>query len=56
MIRGNAQEGKITALFNFTDRPQSLSLEQGQYNELIRGEFINGKAITLGPWQCLWLS
>lgn len=56
IIRGNAQEGKITALFNFTDRPQSLSLEQGQYNELIRGEFINGKAITLGPWQCLWLS
>ncbi|WP_312816952.1 sugar phosphorylase [Atlantibacter subterraneus] len=56
IIRGNAQEGKITALFNFTDRPQSLSFEQGQYNELIRGEFINGKAITLGPWQCLWLS
>ncbi|WP_220267902.1 sugar phosphorylase [Enterobacter sp. Colony194] len=56
IIRGNAQEGKITALFNFTDRPQSLSLEQGHYNELIRGEFINGKAITLGPWQCLWLS
>ena len=56
IIRGNAQEGKITALFNFTDRPQSLSLGQGQYNELIRGEYINGKTITLGPWQSLWLS
>lgn len=56
IIRGNAQEGKITALFNFTDRPQSLSLGKGQYNELIRGEFINGNAITLGPWQSLWLS
>ncbi|WP_312984440.1 sugar phosphorylase [Atlantibacter sp.] len=56
IIRGNAQEGKITALFNFTDRPQWLSLGQGQYNEIIRGEFINGEAITLGPWQSLWLS
>ncbi|MBB3320631.1 sugar phosphorylase [Atlantibacter sp. RC6] len=56
IIRGNAQEEKITALFNFTDRPQSLSLGQGQYQELIRGEFINGNAITLGPWQSLWLN
>lgn len=55
IIRGNAQDENIIALFNFTERSQTLSLDEGCYQDLISEKLIDGEAITLRPWQSVWL-
>ncbi|WP_312073229.1 alpha-amylase family glycosyl hydrolase [Atlantibacter sp.] len=55
IIRGNAQDEIIIALFNFTERSQTLSLDEGCYQDLIGEKLIDGEAITLRPWQSVWL-
>ncbi len=55
IIRGNAQDQIIIALFNFTERSQTLSLDEGCYQDLISEKLIDGEAITLRPWQSVWL-
>ncbi len=55
IIRGNAQDEIIIALFNFTERSQTLSLDEGCYQDLISEKLIDGEAITLRPWQSVWL-
>jgi len=55
IIRGNAQDEIIIALFNFTERSQALSLNEGCYQDLISEKLIDGEAITLRPWQSVWL-
>ncbi|WP_313107784.1 sugar phosphorylase [Atlantibacter sp.] len=55
IIRGNAQDETIIALFNFTERSQALSLNEGCYQDLISEKLIDGEAITLRPWQSVWL-
>ncbi len=55
IIRGNAQDEIIIALFNFTERSQTLSLDEGCYQDLISEKLVDGEAITLRPWQSVWL-
>lgn len=46
---------RITGLFNFSDCIQHLptNIESGQ--ELIAGVMISGTALTLNPWQVMWI-
>lgn len=46
---------RITGLFNFSDCIQHLTtnIESGQ--ELIAGVMISGTALTLNPWQVMWI-
>lgn len=51
-----AQGGeKITALFNFSDRVQTLESNIPSGRELIAGKDITGTTLTLNPWQVLWI-
>lgn len=56
IIRGSSQDEQITALFNFTDKTKTLSLERNHYYDVISGESINSGTIILRPWQSLWLT
>ncbi|MGP6455235.1 sugar phosphorylase [Enterobacter ludwigii] len=51
-----AQSGeKVTALFNFSDRVQTLESNIPYGRELIAGKDITGTTLTLNPWQVLWI-
>ncbi|HIH9250180.1 TPA: sugar phosphorylase [Enterobacter ludwigii] len=51
-----AQSGeKVTALFNFSDRIQTLESNIPSGRELIAGKDITGTTLTLNPWQVLWI-
>lgn len=51
-----AQSGeKVTALFNFSDRVQTLESNIPSGRELIAGKDIIGTTLTLNPWQVLWI-
>lgn len=51
-----AQSGeKVTALFNFSDRVQTLESNIPSGRELIAGKDITGTTLTLNPWQVLWI-
>ena len=51
-----AQSGeKVTALFNFSDRVQTLESNIPSGRELIAGKDITGTTLTLNPWQVLWV-
>ena len=51
-----AQSGeKVTALFNFSDRVQTLESNIPSGSELIAGKDITGTTLTLNPWQVLWV-
>lgn len=46
---------KITAVFNFSDRAQKVESDIQSGRELIAGEDITDTALTLTPWQVLWI-
>lgn len=46
---------KITALFNFSDSPQTVESDIHSGRELISGEDITDTTLTLNPWQVLWI-
>lgn len=46
---------KITAVFNFSDRAQKVGSDIQSGRELIAGEDITDTALTLTPWQVLWI-
>ncbi|WP_257625972.1 alpha-amylase family glycosyl hydrolase [Enterobacter roggenkampii] len=46
---------KITALFNFSDAPQTVESDIHAGRELISGEDITDTTLTLNPWQVLWI-
>ncbi|MFL0339163.1 sugar phosphorylase [Enterobacter ludwigii] len=51
-----AQSGeKVTAVFNFSDRVQTLESNIPSGRELIAGKDITGTTLTLNPWQVLWV-
>lgn len=56
IIRGDTQDEKIIALFNFTENERAISLAEGPLFDVISGEQMNIGTITLKPWQSLWLS
>lgn len=47
--------GKLTALFNFSERPQTIIHEFKNARELINGVDINTSSLTLNPWQVMWI-
>ncbi|WP_330982098.1 MULTISPECIES: sugar phosphorylase [Enterobacterales] len=47
--------GKLTALFNFSERPQTIIHECKNARELINGVDINTSNLTLDPWQVMWI-
>lgn len=47
--------GKLTALFNFSERPQTIIHECKNARELINGVDINTSNLTLEPWQVMWI-
>lgn len=52
----NAENGeRITALFNFSNECQNISLAVKAGKELITGKNINGTTLTLNPWQVMWI-
>ena len=46
---------KITALFNFSDGIQTVESDIQSGNDLITGNDITDKKLTLHPWQVLWI-
>ncbi|SAD75620.1 sucrose phosphorylase [Enterobacter cloacae] len=46
---------KITAIFNFSDRTQRIESDIQSGRELIAGKDITDTALTLIPWQVLWI-
>ena len=46
---------KITALFNFSDSIQTVESDIQSGNDLITGNDITDKKLTLHPWQVLWI-
>ncbi|KZQ30053.1 sugar phosphorylase [Enterobacter genomosp. O] len=46
---------KITAIFNFSDRTQRIESDIQSGRELIAGKDITDTALTLTPWQVLWI-
>lgn len=46
---------KITAIFNFSDRTQAVESDIQSGRDLIAGEDITDTALTLTPWQVLWI-
>ena len=46
---------KITALFNFSDGIQTVESDIQSGNDLITGNDITDKKLTLYPWQVLWI-
>lgn len=55
IVRVAENSERITGLFNFSDCIQHLTtnIESGQ--ELIAGVMISGTALTLNPWQVMWI-
>lgn len=49
------ENGKLTALFNFSERPQTIIHECKNARELINGVDINTSNLTLEPWQVMWI-
>lgn len=46
---------ELTALFNFSERPQTVSLREGTLKDLISGARVNLNAILLPAYGFLWL-
>ncbi len=46
---------KITAIFNFSDRTQTVESDIQSGRDLIAGKDITDTALTLTPWQVLWI-
>ncbi|WP_312079455.1 sugar phosphorylase [Leclercia sp.] len=47
--------GRITALFNFSDRIQSVYSENLSGTDLISHQDIRGTDLSLNPWQVMWI-
>jgi len=46
---------RITALFNFSDRIQSVYSENLSGTDLISHQDIRGTDLSLNPWQVMWI-
>lgn len=55
IIRTAENGERITALFNFSNECQNISLAVKAGKELITGKNINGTTLTLNPWQVMWI-
>ncbi len=47
---------QITALFNISDKPQTISYDACGQRELISGVTPENGTLTLAPWQAMWLN
>ncbi|HEY4437925.1 MAG TPA: alpha-amylase family glycosyl hydrolase [Lelliottia sp.] len=52
-VAGNGE--RITALFNFQEHAQTISLEIQSGTELLTGTPVSGNSVTLNPWQVMWI-
>ncbi|ENG8677674.1 sugar phosphorylase [Enterobacter hormaechei] len=46
---------RITALFNFSNKMQTVYEQTHFGKELLSGQDINGTELTLNPWQVMWI-
>ncbi|EPV2494711.1 sugar phosphorylase, partial [Enterobacter hormaechei] len=46
---------RITALFNFSNKMQTVYEQTHFGNELLSGQDISGTELTLNPWQVMWI-
>ena len=55
MVRVSESGEKITALFNFSHNVHTVYGETLSGMELLSGQVVNGKELTLNPWQVMWI-
>ncbi|MGX5107327.1 sugar phosphorylase [Enterobacter cloacae] len=46
---------RITALFNFSNNVHTVNEETLNGTELLSGQAVSGKELTLNPWQVMWI-
>lgn len=56
IIRTANNGAQITALFNISDKPQTISYDACGQRELISGVTPENGTLTLAPWQAMWLN
>ncbi|HCD1255252.1 TPA: sugar phosphorylase [Citrobacter amalonaticus] len=55
IIRSADERETITALFNFSDRKQSINAGIDKGSDVISGINVCGETLTLQPWQVMWI-
>ena len=55
IVRVSESGEKITALFNFSHNVHTVYGETLSGMELLSGQVVNGKELTLNPWQVMWI-
>ena len=55
IIRSADERETITALFNFSDRKQSINAGIDKGIDVISGINVCGETLTLQPWQVMWI-
>nr|WP_209313262.1 sugar phosphorylase [Pantoea sp. LS15] len=55
IVRVSESGEKITALFNFSHNVHTVYGETLSGLELLSGQVVNGKELTLNPWQVMWI-
>lgn len=55
IIRFAGNGERITALFNFQEHAQTISLEIQSGTELLTRTPVSGNSVTLNPWQVMWI-
>ncbi|MDV0593531.1 MULTISPECIES: sugar phosphorylase [unclassified Enterobacter] len=55
IVRVSESSEKITALFNFSHNVHTVYGETLSGMELLSGQVVNGKELTLNPWQVMWI-
>lgn len=54
-VRRSYEGETFTALFNFSEHPQKLSMTRGSWTDLLTGETVDLGQVTLPPYGFLWL-
>ncbi|KZR29361.1 sugar phosphorylase [Enterobacter genomosp. S] len=55
IIRVAENGERITALFNFSNKMQTVYEQTLSGKELLSGQYISGTDLTLNPWQVMWI-
>ncbi|WP_336238893.1 sugar phosphorylase [Enterobacter chuandaensis] len=55
IIRVAENGERITALFNFSNNVHTVNEETLNGTELLSGQAVSGKELTLNPWQVMWI-
>lgn len=55
IVRAAENGGRMTALFNFSNKMQTVYVQTLFGTELLSGQDISGTELTLNPWQVMWI-